>query len=215
MTSPQPDPAGGTRRSSDFVMPPEFWDFHARYDRACFEYSRIHLGGNALAARRLVNRTFLYLATIWPRLEAMENPGAYAWALFKQRVHGELTAQGRSPATTETLAFARAIRAASAPLLGAFRSAFQAEYGEEIAELEEGLGLFRQMSRLSERQFDVILLRDVLEFDTRDTALIMGIREATVRSTRRTAIHRLATAMGYRTEDAPGTAPDTADDDKE
>ncbi|GCB45034.1 sigma-70 family RNA polymerase sigma factor [Streptomyces sp. NL15-2K] len=208
MTSWQPEPAGPMTRNPGSLMPPEFWAFHARYDRACFEYSRIHLGGNAVAARRLVDRTFLYLATIWPRLEAMETPGAYAWALFKQRVHGELADQGRSPATTETLAFERAIRAASAPLLDAFRSAFHAEHGQEIAELEEGLGLFRQMTRLSERQFDVLVLRDVLEFDTKDTALIMGIREATVRSTRRTAIHRLAAAMGYRVDSTP-------DDDKE
>ncbi|WP_328354164.1 sigma-70 family RNA polymerase sigma factor [Streptomyces sp. NBC_00445] len=208
MTSRQPDPAGPMTHRPDSSMPPEFWDFQARYDRACFEYSRIHLGGNAVAARRLVDRTFLYLATIWPRLEAMENPGAYAWALFKQRVHGELADQGRSPATTETLAFERAIQAASAPLLAAFRSAFHAEHGAEIAELEEGLGLFRQMTRLSERQFDVLVLRDLLEFDTKHTALIMGIREATVRSTRRTAKHRLAAAMGYPVESAP-------DDDKE
>ncbi|MEU6144009.1 sigma-70 family RNA polymerase sigma factor [Streptomyces sp. NPDC047081] len=214
MTSPHPDPAGPTTHSLGPVAPPEFWDFHARYDRACFEYSRIHLGGDAVAARRLVSRTFLQLASVWPRLAAMENPGAYAWALFKSCVHGELAAEGRSPATTETLAFERAIRAASAPLLGAFRSAFQAEYCDEIDELEEGLGLFGQMARLSERQFDVLLLRDLLEFDTKETALIMGIREATVRSTRRTAIHRLAAAMGYGVESAPEAVPadtDTAD----
>jgi RNA polymerase sigma-70 factor (ECF subfamily) len=190
-------------RTPDTVMPVKFWDFQERYDRACYEYCRIHLG-NPLAARRLVNATFLYLATIWPQLETRENPGASAWAVFKQRVHGELAAQGRSPAAvTENLAFARAISAASAPLLGAFRSTFRAEYGPEISELEEGLGLYRQMARLSERQFDVLVLRDVLEFDTRQTALIMGIKEATVRSTRRTAKIRLAAAMGYPLDETP------------
>ncbi|MEV0170220.1 sigma-70 family RNA polymerase sigma factor [Streptomyces sp. NPDC050803] len=207
MTSPTPDPAGPTIPPPPSVMPPEFWAFQARYDRALFEYSRIHLG-NPVAARRLVTSTFVYLATVWGRLRVMDNPGAYAWALFKQRVHTELAAQGRSPATTETLAFARAISAASAPLLGAFRSSFHAEYGQEIAELEEGMGLYREMTRLSERHFDVLVLRDALGFDTRETALILGISEATVRSTRRTAKHRLAAAMGYRTDA-------TADDDKE
>ncbi|MGV9455115.1 sigma-70 family RNA polymerase sigma factor [Streptomyces sp. NPDC003635] len=207
MTSPTPDPAGPVIRTHRSGMPPEFWAFQARYDRACLEYGRIHLG-NATAARRLVDSTFVHLATLWGRLETMDNPGGYAWALFKQRVHGELAAQGRSPATTETLAFARAISAASAPLLGAFRSTFHAEYGREIAELEEGMGLYRGMTRLSERQFDVLVLRDALGFDTHETALIMGISEATVRSTRRTAKHRLAAAMGYRTEA-------TVDDDKE
>jgi RNA polymerase sigma-70 factor (ECF subfamily) len=184
-------------------MPPEFWEFQARYDRACFEYSRIHLDDDRVAARRLVDRTFLYLATIWPRLENMDNPGAHAWALFKERVHGELADQGRSSDATETLAFKRAIKASSKPLLDAFRREFHAEHGNEIAELEEELGLFRRMTRLSERQFDVIVLHDVLEFDNRETALIMGISEATVRSTRRTAILRLGSAMGYRVESAP------------
>ncbi|MEU0026107.1 sigma-70 family RNA polymerase sigma factor [Streptomyces sp. NPDC006335] len=203
MTSRQPDHARSATPRPESVMPPEFWEFQARYDRACFEYSRIHLDDDQVAARRLVDRTFLYLATIWPRLENMDNPGAHAWALFKERVHGELADQGRSPDTTETLAFKRAIKTASKPLLDAFRREFHAEHGDEIAELEEGLGLFRRMTRLSERQFDVIVLHDVLEFDNRETALIMGISEATVRSTRRTAILRLASAMGYRVESAP------------
>ncbi|MET8824119.1 RNA polymerase sigma factor, partial [Streptomyces rochei] len=91
------------------------------------------------------------------------------------------------------------IRAAAEPLLRSFRDSFQAEHGHEIGELEEGLGLYRAMTRLSERQFDIIVLRDALDFSTRDTALIVGISEATVRSVRRTARHRLAAAMGYST----------------
>ncbi|MEV5898535.1 hypothetical protein [Streptomyces sp. NPDC052127] len=50
---------------------------------------------------------------------------------------------------------------ASEPLLSSFRATFHAEYGPEIAELEEGMGLYRQMTKLSERQFDVLILRDV------------------------------------------------------
>ncbi|MEV7130648.1 hypothetical protein [Streptomyces sp. NPDC093260] len=42
-------------------------------------------------------------------------------------------------------------------------------------------------------------------FSTKETALIMGITEATVRPIRRTAKHRLATAMGYRTDHIPET----------
>jgi RNA polymerase sigma-70 factor (ECF subfamily) len=183
-------------------VPPGFEAFQARYDRAFLEYSRIHLGDPA-AARRLVDATFLYLAVIWPRLRVMPDRGSYAWALFKQRVHGELDAQGRSPAITENLAFARAIRAATEPLLESFRASFHAEHGAEIAELEEGLGIYHHMVRLSERQFDVLVLRDALGFSTKETALIMGISEATVRSTHRTAKIRMASAMGYRTDDAP------------
>ncbi|MFJ5266748.1 sigma-70 family RNA polymerase sigma factor [Streptomyces sp. NPDC088387] len=200
MSSQPPDPAGDTVPSYTDQMPPDFWDFQARYDRACLEYCRIHLG-SATAARHLVDATFLYLAAIWPQLRTMPDRSAYAWALFKQRVHGELAAQGRSPATTETLAFARAIRAATEPLLESFRTSFREEHGHEIAELEEGLGIYHHMARLSERQFDILVLREALGFSTRDTGLIMGISEATVRSIHRTAKLRLAAAMGYRTDD--------------
>ncbi|MFK0168271.1 RNA polymerase sigma factor [Streptomyces sp. NPDC090306] len=201
MTSEHSHPAGHTIRSDTSGMPPEFWEFHSRYDRACLEYAHIHLG-SASAARRLVNSTFLYLAVVWQnRLAAMPNPGAYAWALFKQRVHGELAGQGRDPATTETLAFARAVRAATEPLLRSFRDTFQTEYGDEIAELQAGLSLYSCMARLSERQFDIVVLRDALGFSTKETALIIGISEATVRSIRRTAKHRLAAAMGCETDD--------------
>lgn len=202
MSIPHPDPAGPAIDCDMPWVPPDFEAFQARYDRAFLEYSRIHLADPA-AARRLVDATFLYLAVIWPRLRVMADRGAYAWALFKQRVHGELDAQGRSPALTENLAFARAIRAATEPLLESFRTSFHAEHGDEFAELEEGLGIYRHMARLSERQFDVLVLRDALAFTTRDTALIMGISEATVRSTHRTAKIRMASAMGYRTDDAP------------
>ncbi|MFC8350983.1 RNA polymerase sigma factor [Streptomyces sp. NPDC057280] len=204
MSRQHPDRAAHTIDSYGSPMPPDFEAFQARYDRAFVEYSRIHLG-DAAAARRLVDATFLYLAVIWPQLRTMADRGSQAWALFKQRVHGELDAQGLSPAVTENLAFARAIRAATEPLLETFRTSFHAEHGREIAELEEGLGIYRHMSRLSERQFDILVLRDALGFTTKDTALIMGINEATVRSTHRTARHRLATAMRLRTDDMPET----------
>lgn len=206
MSSQQPDSAE-LLRSLRPIMPTSFWAFHARYDRAFLEYSHIHLG-SAAAARRLVDSTFLLLAALWSRLEPMPDAGAQVWAMFKERVHGELAAQGRSPAATETMAFARAIRAATEPLLRSFRDSFHAEHSHEITELEEGLGLYRHMTRLSERQFDIIVLRDALGFTTSETSLIVGISEATVRSIRRTARQRLATAMGYPTAD-------TCDDDQE
>ncbi|MGW1622462.1 sigma-70 family RNA polymerase sigma factor [Streptomyces sp. NPDC002172] len=197
MSDQVPDTARQTVRGLITAMPDTFWQFHARYDRAYYEYTRIHLGDDE-AARHLVNMTFVYLAVVWSEVE--RKPDGYAWVLLKQRVAAELSALGRAAATTETLAFTRAIRAAAAPLLDRFRSSFRAAYGRQMTELEEGLGLYWHMTRLSERHFDVLVLRDALGFDTKDTALIMGVSPATVRSTRRTAKSRLAAAMGCRFE---------------
>ncbi|MFJ9634449.1 RNA polymerase sigma factor [Streptomyces sp. NPDC101175] len=197
MSGQVPDTTDQSVRGLITAMPEAFWQFHRQYDRAYYEYSRIHLGDDQ-AARHLVNMTFVYLAAVWSRVAP--NPGRHAWAVLKQRVAAELALKGRTPTATETLAFTRAIRAATVPLLENFRSSFRAAYGQQVAELEEGLGLYWHMARLSERHFDVLVLRDALGFSTKDTALVMGISTATVRSTRRTAKSRLATAMNCRFE---------------
>ncbi|MEU5242680.1 sigma factor-like helix-turn-helix DNA-binding protein [Streptomyces asoensis] len=180
-------------------MPPQFWIFHERYDRAYYEYTLIHLGCQAVS-RYLVDMTFVYLAMDWPHMAT--NPG-HAWSLLKSRVAAELAEQGRTPSARETLAFARAIRAATAPFLASFRDKFRAAYGQQAADLQDELEVWEHMARLSERHFDVLVLQAVLGFDTKDTALIMGVSPATVRSTRRTAKERLAAAMGCRIDNDP------------
>ncbi|MEU6496715.1 hypothetical protein [Streptomyces sp. NPDC046984] len=65
-------------------------------------------------------------------------PEAFAWRLLKERVTGELEAQGRDAAALETLAFERAIRAACNPILDGFRNEFRAQ----VTEPEDGLGLY-------------------------------------------------------------------------
>ncbi|MER5886991.1 sigma-70 family RNA polymerase sigma factor [Streptomyces sp. NPDC001941] len=181
------DPADHATREPRDMLPHAFWAFHELYHRAYYEYARVQLG-NATDARDLVDRVFTHIGFIWRSITAEENLGAYAWALLKERVDSELTAQGRDPAAAETLAFHRAIGAATGPLLDDFRRQFKAQ----VSELESSVGLFAAMARLPERQFDVMVLNYALGFSTGRTALAMGISEATVRSTRRTAKSRLA-----------------------
>ncbi|WOT40605.1 sigma factor-like helix-turn-helix DNA-binding protein [Streptomyces coeruleorubidus] len=52
------------------------------------------------------------------------------------------------------------------------------------------------MACLPERQFDVMVVQYALGFPTKKTALVMGVCEATVRSTRRAAKRRLAADLG-------------------
>ncbi|MFC8520129.1 sigma factor-like helix-turn-helix DNA-binding protein [Streptomyces sp. NPDC057257] len=183
-------------RDPSEVMPPAFWAFHELYHQAYFEYAHVQLG-NKVSADRLVDTTFVFLAVIWEKVTAHENPGAFAWTLLKERVASELEAQGRDPAAQATLAFERAIRAACDPILESFRQEFRAQ----VTELEDGLGLYAAMARLPERQFDVMVLQFALGFDTKRTALVMGICEATVRSTRRAAKRRLAADLGLEIDE--------------
>jgi RNA polymerase sigma-70 factor (ECF subfamily) len=192
MTGQPPDDAGerALQDSSD-LMPPAFWAFHELYHQAYFEYAFVQLG-EQVAADRLVDQTFVFLAVIWADVTAQENPEAFAWTLLKERVAAELEDRGRPPAALETMAFERAIRAACNPILGSFRAEFRAQ----VTELEHSMGLYAAMARLPERQFDVMVLQYALNFPTKKTALVMGICEATVRSTRRAAKRRLAADLG-------------------
>ncbi|WSQ14968.1 sigma-70 family RNA polymerase sigma factor [Streptomyces sp. NBC_01231] len=172
-------------------MPLAFWAFHELYHQAYFEYAFVQLGDQA-AADKLVDQTFVFLAVIWQHVTAQENPEAFAWTQLKERVAADLEAQGKAPAALETMAFERAIRAACDPILDSFRAEFRAQ----VTELETGMGLYTAMARLPERQFDVMVLQFALGFPTKRTALVMGVCEARVRSTRRAAKRRLAADLG-------------------
>ncbi|MHC5903419.1 RNA polymerase sigma factor [Streptomyces sp. S6] len=199
MTGPSGRGGEQALQDSSDVMPPAFWAFHELYHQAYFEYAHIQLGDRE-AADALVDQTFVILAVIWSEVTRQENVAAYAWALLKERVATELQAQGRDPSARETLAFERAIRAACTPILGDFRSRFRAQ----ITELEDGMGLYAAMARLPERQFDVMVLRYALGFTTRQIAMVMGVCDATVRSTCRSAKRQLAVDLKLK----PGEADD-------
>ncbi|WP_330237166.1 RNA polymerase sigma factor [Streptomyces sp. NBC_00566] len=169
-------------------MPPTFWAFRERYHRAYCEYACVLLGDRD-DADRLVDRLFVILAAIWHRTAAQAKLG---WTLLKECVAAELETQGREPAVPQALASERATRAACEPLLDNFRAQFRAQ----IDQCENGLGSYVALARLPKRQFDVVVLRFVLGNSTRVTALVMGISEATVRSTLRTAKRRLAADLG-------------------
>jgi RNA polymerase sigma-70 factor (ECF subfamily) len=188
---PPDDTAERALQDSSDLMPPAFWAFHELYHQAYFEYAFVQLG-EQVTADRLVDQTFVFLAVIWHDVTAQENPEAFAWTLLKERVAAELEDQGRPPAAMETMAFERAIRAACNPILDSFRAEFRAQ----VTELEDGMGLYAAMARLPERQFDVMVLQFALGFPTKKTALVMGVCEATVRSTRRAAKCRLAADLG-------------------
>jgi DNA-directed RNA polymerase specialized sigma24 family protein len=181
------DPSSRAVRELNGGLPAPFWGFHRLYHQPYLEYARIQLGDERTAGE-LVHGTFMYLAFNWPYVMKQAKPEAYAWALLKQRVATELMMQGRDPAMAETAAFARATRA----VLESVR--------DQFAELESTLGLFTAISRLPERQFDVMVLRHVLEYPTDRTALIMGVTCATVRSLHRLGKRRLASDLGLTTD---------------
>ncbi|WP_369387202.1 RNA polymerase sigma factor [Streptomyces sp. CG1] len=166
-------------RTMTTELPTAFWAFHNLYYRPYLEYAHIQLGDQH-SAGELVHATFMDLALNWPDMMEDANHEAYAWALLRERIAEELHLQGRTPATVETAAFARVNRAA----LESVR--------DQLADMESALGLYAAISRLPERQFDVMVLLYVLGYPTDRTAHILGVTPATVRSQARHAKRKLA-----------------------
>ncbi|MFJ3880794.1 RNA polymerase sigma factor [Streptomyces sp. NPDC090077] len=82
-------------------------------------------------------------------------------------------------------------------------SAFEAALNETVTDPYEVLTrtilFYTAVRRLSERQRDAVILYYGLDYSTRRTASILGIEEASVRSTLRQARNRLAQLLGVPT----------------
>ncbi|WP_172387193.1 RNA polymerase sigma factor [Streptomyces sp. MNP-20] len=69
------------------------------------------------------------------------------------------------------------------------------EFRHELAGLHSDIGLFAAMSSLPPRQFDVLVLRHVLEYDTQRISWYMGVTPSTVDYHCRKANERLEPAV--------------------
>lgn len=166
-------------------IPLAFWAFHDRYKHAYRVYAELQLGDKPLAGR-IVHHVFLDLLRHWTCLMEEANPAATAWAQLKGTVAGVLQAQGRTSAIAENATFSRVRRSV---LEGA---------RDEFAAMESSIGLYTALSRLPDRQFDVMILRYVIGYTRAQTGSILGVTEATVRSHDLRARQRVADDLGLK-----------------
>ncbi|MFF4756942.1 RNA polymerase sigma factor [Streptomyces sp. NPDC002514] len=161
-------------------LPADFRAFHQLCRAAYVRWAELFLGSRA-DAEEAVDTAFEQLALNWPEALSQPVPEAYAWKVVKHRTVDVARARGRRPSIVDTAAFeTRDLRHAVDP----------------IGELEESLSIYQAISALPERQFDVVVLRYCLGYGTAETADIMGITVAGVRSTVRYARRRLKQALG-------------------
>jgi RNA polymerase sigma-70 factor (ECF subfamily) len=158
------------------ALPVDFRGFHELYAEPYLRLAHLQLGSRR-EAEDVVGTTFYQLALHWPHVKRQESTEAFGWAVLKQLLGERREELGLGSALVQTAAFA------AAALKGA---------QEQFAVLEGKLGLYAAISRLPERQCDVIVLRYVLGYPDAHTARIMGVTEATVRSNVRFARRRLA-----------------------
>jgi RNA polymerase sigma-70 factor (ECF subfamily) len=167
----------------DPAEPVEFTDFHRANRGAYVRWAALHLGSRA-EAEDAVDEAMLELLAKWPAVVARPAPAAYAWTVVKSRTIDAVRASRRRPVAVD---------------IAAFESAALTLATDPIAELETNLALEQAIALLPERQHDVMVLRYRLGYTTRQTARLLDVSEATVRSTVRDARRRLARSLGLDT----------------
>jgi RNA polymerase sigma-70 factor (ECF subfamily) len=116
--------------------------------------------GNAQEAEEIMQDAFLEVWERWDRVSAMESPVGY---LFR-------TAMNRHRSGVR-----RALRAGRR-ILGS------AEGGDDFARADERDALARALTNLPSRQRAAIVLTELLGYEAKSAAAMLGVRDVTVRS---------------------------------
>ncbi|MFD9534696.1 sigma-70 family RNA polymerase sigma factor [Streptomyces sp. NPDC060010] len=158
-----------------------FWAFHEAKDKPYRRIAYIKLGSDA-DAEDAVDKAFDYIMGRWQWMLGIEHLHQYAWAVLNSKIVDQQRARQR-----------RAEPADIAPF-----EAILSDGADAYDYLTGTIHFYTAVRRLSERQRDAVILRYGLDYSTRDTALVMGIEEATVRSQLRLARNRLVQLLGIR-----------------
>ena len=118
------------------------------------------LTGNAQEAEEIMQEAFLEVWERWDRVSAMDSPKGY---LFR-------TAMNRHRSRVR-----RASRAAR-------RAVGIADGGDEFARADERDAVARALTRLPSRQRAAIILTELLGYEAKAAATMLGVRDGTVRS---------------------------------
>jgi RNA polymerase sigma-70 factor (ECF subfamily) len=180
-----PHPSKITQDAQPLVV---FRVFHDSYRGPYMRWAELYLGSRA-NAEDAVHDALLELMKKWPMVLAQAEPGAYAWWLVKNCVKDAARSRTRRQKITDAIFATQALYETTDP----------------IGELETSMALWEAVDALPERQHDGFLLRFNLGYSNRDTAHVLGITEATVRSTIRAIRRRLAEALGIDFKPEEGT----------
>ncbi|MFE9481317.1 RNA polymerase sigma factor [Streptomyces spororaveus] len=160
-----------------------YWAFRADRYEGYRRYGYTHLGSDA-DAEEATDNAFDSILGAWPRILGMEHLDRYAWTIVKRRIVDQRRKRHLRPEPTDISAFEAALNETTADPYDVLTGTIQ---------------FYTAVRRLSERQRDAVILYYGLDYSTRRTASILGIEEASVRSTLRQARNRLAQLLGVPT----------------
>jgi RNA polymerase sigma-70 factor (ECF subfamily) len=175
------DESGGRRPADSASL--EFELFYQEYQEVWRAYAYAQTGSLEIADQ-IVDDVTAQLADLWACASGPEDVQRYAWALLKTTIVRWLNDRQARSAFVETLVFDR--------------TALAMDYVRERFNLiEESLSLYAAVSRLPEREYDVIVLRYVLGYSTMQAAAVLGIDARSVnrhiRSAKRLLVRELGT----------------------
>jgi len=160
----------------------EFELFYQKYQEVWRAYAYAQTGSLEVADQ-IVDDVTAQLADLWACASGPDDVGRYAWALLKTTIVRSLNDRQARPAFVETLVFDR--------------TALAMDYvREQFNLIEESLSLYTAVSRLPEREYDVIVLRYVLGYSTGQAAAVLGIEASSVDRYIRSAKRSLARELG-------------------
>ncbi|MGW4031724.1 RNA polymerase sigma factor [Streptomyces sp. NPDC004838] len=165
-----------------------FEAFHQFHRTLWMRFAHTQVGTHK-AAEKVVDAACARLQKNWNQALSQESVPRYAWTVLKEEVQNWLDKRGDTPQLVGTAAFRKAV---GKLLLHEMRDDFAALSGE--------LGLYAAISRLPERQYDVVVLLFVLGQKEEEVADYLGIEIATVRSHVRHARRSLARELDVRHE---------------
>lgn len=180
---------GGARRPTDTAAA-EFELFYQEYQEVWRAYAYAQTG-SLEAADQVVDDVTAQLADLWACASGPDDVERYAWALLKTTIVRWLNDRQTRSAFVETLVFDR-----TALAMDYVRARFNL--------IEESLSLYTAVSRLPEREYDVIVLRYVLGYSTVQAAAVLGIDARGVNRSIRSAKRHLTRELGAPAASAEG-----------
>ncbi|NDZ77548.1 hypothetical protein G3I19_03220 [Streptomyces sp. SID10853] len=186
--------------------------FCAEHHEEWQSYASLQVGESA-TAHALVRELRARLTLHWEHALRQESVEGHAWKIFKEIIFEWLDERGLEPALSRIAAptgvYENILGTCDPSAPGPEPVREMRETGMEEARepgetREPRCGLYAAIAGLPERQYDVLLLRYVLEYDEARTAFLMGVPQETVRSQVRHAKRRLAVDLGLDGAPGPG-----------
>jgi RNA polymerase sigma factor (sigma-70 family) len=175
-----PYPGGLARPVRDLLaLPLDFEAYYLGHQQLFHDYAEIHLGSRR-AAEDAVHAMFLDILANWDELLQAGNLEQRAWAIVRRTVDRRLQDENRPPAFVINGTIARVLHIAR----------------NRLSVMESRRGLYEAIAALPPRQFDVIVLRHLLGYQTSRIAWFMGLNERTVDYHGRKGKERLRIQLG-------------------